>query len=330
MPGPAWAGDPHQPADGDSSGKLLRRGCASGEPHYGARVQVQSFRVFCDLAETESFTKAAQINGITQSAVSQQVSSLERQLKTLLIERSKKKFRLTHEGLLLYESGKEIVQVYDTMISRLQEARDVVTGSIRVATIYSIGLHNLPPYMKKFLRAYPSVSVHIEYQRANQVYDDVQGNVVDLGLVAYPNRDPRLEVIPLREETMVLICHPQHPLTKFKSVHLSQLNGQKFIGFENDIPTRKAIDRIFREAGIEVKVVMEFDNIETVKRAVEIEAGLAIVPQETVSQEIAKHTLVSIPFAEPLPTRPLAVIHRRSKVLSPALKRFIEILKEPA
>lgn len=313
----------------DSSGKLLHRVCASEEPHYSARVQVQSFRVFCDLAETESFTKAAQINGITQSAVSQQVSSLERQLKTLLIERSKKKFRLTHEGLLLYESGKEIVQTYDTLISRLQEARDVVTGSIRVATIYSIGLHNLPPYMKKFLRAYPSVSVHIEYQRANQVYDDVLGNVVDLGLVAYPNRDPRLEVIPLREETLVLICHPQHPLTKSKSIQLSQLNGQKFIGFESDIPTRKAIDRIFREAGVEVKVVMEFDNIETVKRAVEIEAGLAIVPQGTVAQEIAKHTLVSIPFAEPFPSRPLAVIHRRSKVLSPALKRFIEILKEP-
>ena len=292
-------------------------------------MQVQSFRVFCDLAETESFTKAAQINGVTQSAVSQQVSSLERQLKILLIERSKKKFRLTHEGQLLYESGKQIVQTFDTLLSRLQEARDVVSGSIRVATIYSIGLHNLPPYVKKFLRAYPTVQVHIEYQRANQVYDDVLGNVVDLGLVAYPNKDSRLEMVPLREETMVLICPPQHPLTKQKTLSLSQLHGQKFIGFEHDIPTRKAIDRILREAGVEVKVVMEFDNIETVKRAVEIEAGIAIVPQGTVVQEVSKHTLVSIPFTEPLPGRPLAVIHRRSKVLSPALKRFIEILKEP-
>lgn len=292
-------------------------------------MQIQSFRVFCDLAETESFTKAAQINGITQSAVSQQVSSLERQLKTLLIERSKKKFRLTQEGQLLYESGKQIVQTFDTLLSRLQEARDVVSGSIRVATIYSIGLHNLPPYVKRFLKTYPTVQVHIEYQRANQVYEDVLGNVVDLGLVAYPNKDSRLEILPLREETMVLICPPLHPLTKSKTISLSQLQGQKFIGFEHDIPTRKAIDRLLREAGVEVKMVMEFDNIETVKRAVEIEAGIAIVPQGTVVQEVAKHTLVSIPFADALPGRPLAVIHRRSKVLSPALKRFIELLKEP-
>ncbi len=128
---------------------------------------------------------------------------------------------------------------------------------------------------------------------------------------------------------MVLICPPLHPLTKSKAISLSQLQGQKFIGFEHDIPTRKAIDRLLREAGVEVKMVMEFDNIETVKRAVEIEAGIAIVPQGTVSQEVAKHTLVSIPFADALPGRPLAVIHRRSKVLSPALKRFIELLKEP-
>jgi len=296
---------------------------------YDSAVQVQSLRVFCDLAETESFTKAAQINGVTQSAVSQQVSSLERQLKILLIERSKKKFRLTHEGQLLYESAKQIVQTFDTMVNRLQEARDIVSGSMRVATIYSIGLHNLPPYVKKFLRTYPTVTVHIEYRRANQVYEDVLGNVVDLGLVAYPNKDARLEVVPLHEETMVLICPPQHPFTKLKSLSIGHLQGQKFIGFEHDIPTRKAIDRILREAGVEVKVVMEFDNIETVKRAVEIEAGIAIVPLGTVAQEVSKQTLVSIPFVDPLPGRPLAVIHRRSKVLSPALKRFIEILKEP-
>lgn len=295
---------------------------------YCRAVQIQSFRVFCDLAETESFTKAAQINGVTQSAVSQQVSSLERQLKCLLIERSKKRFRLTHEGRLLYEGGKQIIQTYDGLLNKLQEAHDVVAGSIRVATIYSIGLHNLPPYVKRFLKSFPTVTVHIEYQRANQVYEDVLGNVVDLGLVAYPNKDPRLEIVPFREESMALICHPGHPFAKLKSLQLSQLQGQRFIGFEHDIPTRRAMDRILREQDIEVKMVMEFDNIETVKRAVEIEAGVAVVPVGTVTQEVAKQTLVAVPFAKPLPDRPLAVIYRRSKVLSPAMKRFIELLKE--
>src|SRR5258708_2220392 len=147
-------------------------------------MQIESLKVFCDLAETESFTKAAQINQVTQSAVSQQISSLERLFKSLLIERSKKKFRLTREGQVLYEYSKQIIQTYDLLHSNLQEIKNIISGTIRVATIYSIGLHELPPYMKKFLKSYPTVNVHVEYRRSNQVYEDVLGNVVDMGLVS--------------------------------------------------------------------------------------------------------------------------------------------------
>jgi DNA-binding transcriptional LysR family regulator len=289
-------------------------------------VQIQSFKVFCDLAETESFTKAAQINGITQSAVSQQITSLERQLKALLIERSKKKFRLTREGELLYEHGKQIILSYEGLIHRLQESRNVISGTIRVATIYSIGLHDLQPYVKRFLKKHPTVKVHIEYHRANQVYDDVLGNVVDLGLVAYPIRDPKLELVSLREEKLVLICHPGHPFAKTKGLRLQQLEGQKFIGFEPDIPTRKAIDRELRERSISVRHVMEFDNIETVKRAVEIDHGIAIVPQATVIQEVKQGTLAMLPFKGKAFTRPLAILHRKGRVLTPAMKKFIDVL----
>src|SRR5206468_86577 len=179
-------------------------------------MQIESLKVFCDLAETESFTKAAQINEVTQSAVSQQISSLERQFKSMLIERSKKKFRLTREGQVLYEYSKQIIHLYESLHSKLQELKDVISGTIRVATIYSVGLHDLPPYLKKFLKAYPTVNVHVEYRRSNQVYEDVLGNVVDLGLVAVPMKDPNLEVIPLRTDMLVLICHPQHPFAKSK------------------------------------------------------------------------------------------------------------------
>src|SRR2546421_6244218 len=195
-------------------------------------MQIDSLKVFCDLAETESFTKAAQINQITQSAVSQQISSLERTFKSLLIERSKKKFRLTREGEILYDYSKQVIQIYDSLHHRLQEVKDIISGTIRVSTIYSIGLHDLPPYLKKFLKAFPTVNVHVEYRRSNQVYEDVLGNVVDLGLVAYPTKDNKLELVPLRKDTLVLICHPQHPLARSKTVKLSQLAGQKFIGFE--------------------------------------------------------------------------------------------------
>ena len=290
-------------------------------------MQIESLKVFCDLMETESFTRAAHINHITQSAVSQQISSLERQFNSLLIERSKKKFRLTREGQVLYEFSKQIIQTYDGLHSRLQEIKDIISGTIRVSTIYSIGLHDLPPYLKKFLKSFPTVNVHIEYRRANQVYDDVLGNVVDLGLVAYPNKDPKLETIHLRKDPLVVICHPQHPLARLKTVKLSQLDGQKFICFEPDIPTRKAIDRIFKDHAVEVDNVMEFDNIETVKRAVEIEAGISIVPQGTVIQEVSKQTLAEVKIEGVELYRPLAAIYKKNKVLSPAMKQFLAALK---
>jgi DNA-binding transcriptional LysR family regulator len=290
-------------------------------------MQIESLKVFCDLAETESFTKAAQINGVTQSAVSQQISSLERQFKSLLIERSKKKFRLTREGQVLYEYSKQIIQSYDSLHNRLQEIKDIISGTIRLATIYSIGLHDLPPYLKKFLKLFPTVNVHVEYRRANQVYEDVLSNVVDLGLVAYPTKDPKLELIPLRKDVLVLICHPQHPLAKNKSIKLSQLSGEKFISFEPDIPTRKAIDKILKDHAVTVQTVMEFDNIETVKRAVEIEAGISIVPQATVLQEVAKQTLVEVRIEGVELFRPLAALYKKNKVLSPAMKQFLHILK---
>jgi DNA-binding transcriptional LysR family regulator len=291
-------------------------------------MQIESLKVFCDLTETESFTKAAQINSVTQSAVSQQISSLERQFKSLLIERSKKKFRLTREGQVLYDFSKQIIQTYDALHSKLQEIKDIISGTIRVATIYSIGLHDLPPYIKKFMKDYPTVNIHVEYRRANQVYEDVLGNVVDLGLVAYPQRDLKLEVISLRKDPLVLICHPQHSFAKLKATKLKSITGQKFIGFEPDIPTRKALDKILRENGVEVHTVMEFDNIETVKRAVEIDAGISIVPLSTISQEINKQTLAAVPFDDGDYYRPLAAIYKKNKVLSPAMKQFLSILKD--
>ncbi|NBR83932.1 MAG: LysR family transcriptional regulator [Verrucomicrobia bacterium] len=291
-------------------------------------MQMSALKVFCDLSETESFTKAAQINGVTQSAVSQQISALERQFKSMLIERSKKKFRLTREGEILYEYSKRICHTYDELQNKLAEERDIVSGSIRVATIYSIGLHDLPPYMKKFLKAYPTVKIHVEYRRANQVYEDVLGNAVDLGLVAYPNKDPRLEIVPLRKDRMVMVCHPQHPFAKLKVLPLKALAGQKFIGFEPDIPTRKAIDRILKDHSITVQTVMEFDNVETVKRAVEIDAGVSILPHTTIAQEAAQGSLVQVPFEGEEFHRPLAALYKKNKVLSPAMKQFLALVKE--
>jgi DNA-binding transcriptional LysR family regulator len=291
-------------------------------------MQFESLKVFCDLAETESFTQTAQVNGVSQSAVSQTIGALEKHFRSLLIERSKKNFRLTTEGEILYNYSKQILQVYDAIRSRMQEIRHVISGEIRVATVYSIGLHDLPPYIKRFMQEYPEVNVHVEYRRANQVYDDVLGNTVDVGLVAYPAHDTRWETVPLRKERLVLACHPQHPFAKLRNVKLKALDGQKLISFEPDMPTRMALDKILRGQRVKVEHVMEFDNIETVKRALELNCGVAIVPEPTVKQEVAQHTLAAVPLDGEY-FRTLGAVYRSNKVLSLALKQFLALLKEP-
>ena len=289
-------------------------------------MQIENFKIFADLVETKSFSKSAKLNGITQSAVSQQARAMERHFKTLLIDRSQKQFQLTREGQRVYESAKEILHTYDKLLSELQEMKKVISGTIRISTIYSIGLHELPAYIKKFLHDYPSVNVRVEYRRSNLVYEDILHNAVDFGLVAFPIKQRQIEVLPFRDDHLVLIAHPGHPLAKSGEIDLKQLAGQKFIGFDPDIPTRKAVDQIFRDNMLEIEPVMEFDNIETVKRAVEIDHGIAIVPQATVLQEVKQGTLAAVHFKGKDFTRPLAILHRKGRVLTPAMKKFIETL----
>lgn len=289
-------------------------------------MQIENFKIFADLVETKSFSKAAKINGITQSAVSQQARAMERHFKNLLIDRSQKQFQLTREGQRVYESAKDVLHAYDKLISELQEMKKVISGTIRISTIYSIGLHELPPYIKRFLHDFPSVNVRVEYRRSNLVYEDILHNSVDFGLVAFPLKQRQIEAIPFRNDRLVLIAHPKHPLAKTPEVEIADLAGHKFIGFDPDIPTRKAVDQIFRDNKLDIEPVMEFDNIETVKRAVEIDHGIAIVPQATVQQEVQQGTLVQLSLKGCEFTRPLAILHRKGRVLTPAMKKFIDTL----
>lgn len=289
-------------------------------------MHVENFKIFSDLVETESFSRAAKLNAITQSAVSQQLRAMEKFFSILIIDRSQKQFRLTREGQKLYESAREILYLYDKLNSELQEMKKVISGTIHISTVYSIGLHELPPYVKAFLSKYPDVNIRVEYRRANNVYEDILTNSIELGLVAYPQKHKQLEFLPFHDDVLILVVSPEHQLADRKEVTLEEISDQKFIGFEPDIPTRKATDKIFREANIEMEPVMEFDNVETVKRAVEINAGIAILPQTTVTREEAQGLLNVINFKDKVYKRPLALILRKGRVLTPAMKKLISLL----
>jgi DNA-binding transcriptional LysR family regulator len=289
-------------------------------------MHIETLKVFCDIIESGSVSYAASQNFVTQSAVSQQVRSLEEKYECRLLERARAGVKPTPAGQILYNSSKEIVRRFAELENRLREISSVVAGSIRVGTVYSVGLHELPPYLKEFLLNYPQVNVHLEYLRSNKIYDDLTEGKIDLGVVAYPSKRSQMVAVAFRHDELVLVVPPDDPLAKRGKVSVGDLAGQKFVGYERDIATRKASDRILRDHGVRPLYTMEFDNIETIKRAVEIGQGIAIVPRSTVEHETARGSLRLVEFVEGAFTRPLAMIYKRGRELSPAVRKFIEVL----
>ena len=291
-------------------------------------MQIETLKVFCDLVDTASFSQAATLNSITQSAVSQQIRALEQRYHVSLIERGKKNFAVTQEGKAFLEASREILHTFESLGDRIKELQNVVAGELRVSTVYNIGLHELPPFLKKFKTAYPDVKVIVDYRRSAQVYTDVLEGDADLGLVAFPAKKTGLVIEDFRRDKLVFVCHPAHRLAGRSGITLRDLEGEKFIAFEQGLPIRKVIDRLLREQNVRVEQTMEFDNVETVKRAVEIEGGVSVVPQTSVESEVRAGTLVAIEVEGFGLWRPLAVIYRRHRPISPAQKQFVELLKE--
>jgi len=293
-------------------------------------MHIESLKVFCDLIDTRSFSKAASKNFISQSAVSQQVRAFEDRFGRQLVERSRGGGLVpTSAGMTFYQGCREIIERYNSLTEELKGLSDAVIGQVRVATIYTVGLHELSPVVKRFIKTYPQANIHIEYSRGNKVYEDVINHTIDIGIVAYPSPRPQIEVIPFRSDRLVFVCSPDHELAGRKRIDAGSLTGQRFVGFERDMASRKAVDKILRDNKATVHYVMEFDNIETIKRSVEADLGVTIIPQATVENEIRAGTLRAVSFTENY-TRPIGIIHRKGKIFSAAARKFIEMLEESA
>ncbi len=216
-------------------------------------MHIETLKVFCDVVETGSFSVAASQNFITQSAVSQQLRALETKYHCKLLERSRGGAKPTPQGTILYKASREIIDKYRDVESELQHSCDVVGGHLRVAIVYSVGLHELPAYLKEYLRSYPDVNVHVEYSRPNKIYENVIAQQIDLGIVAYPQKHPQIVTIAIREDHLVLACPPDHHLADTKKVSVSQLKGEPFVAYEKDIATRKATDQMLRNHHVTVE-----------------------------------------------------------------------------
>jgi DNA-binding transcriptional LysR family regulator len=290
-------------------------------------MNLKSLKIFCDIVSRRSFSRAAEDNGISQSGASQVVSQLENRLGVQLIERSKRPLSPTREGQVFLDGCRKIIARYDALEDEVRSLHEQVAGRVRVAAIYSVGLHHMSRYLQEFMSQHPKANVRLEYLHPERVLEAVESGEADIGVVSYPRSTRTIHAEPWREEPMVLACAPGHAFASRETIQLAALDGQAMVSFDPDLVIRHEIDRVFAARGVEPNVVMEFDNIETIKRAIEIDAGVALLPEPTVLREVAAGTLASVRIDDEELVRPLGIIHARGKPLAPTVRRFIELLR---
>lgn len=288
-------------------------------------------KLFREISQTKSISRAASHCGISQSAATQQLQEVERRLGLGLVDRSTRPLALTGAGKLYAEFCRDILRREQQFHGALQKLKGDAEGAVRVASIYSIGLSEMSRLRERFELRHPHAQLHVDYLRPDKIYEAVLADEADLGLVSYPAARRELAVIPWRQEEMAVAVAPSHPLAAKALLYPVDLNGQEFIGFDEDLEIRRELDRFFREQGVEARMFMQFDNIQTIKEAVALGSGISILPARTMQTEIDQGRLVSIPLHAPGLLRPVGIVHRKRKKFNLATQAFLNlVLERPA
>jgi DNA-binding transcriptional LysR family regulator len=290
-------------------------------------MHLKTLKVFCDVVGQRSFSQAADANGMTQSGASHMIHQLEDHLGVRLLDRSKRPFILTQEGQTYYDGCRQIVKRYDALEESVRTLHDEVAGRVAIASIYSVGLSHMSEFVQQFMGQYPKADVRLQYQHPDKVYDLVQNDLVDFGLVSYPRASRTIKSLTWRDEPMVFVCSPAHRLADRQQIAIADLAGEAFVSFDCGLQIRHEIDKTLASRQVQVDVVMEFDNIETLKRAVEIDAGVTLLPLPTVARELAVGSLVTARLSDVELVRPLGIIHRRGAELGITTQRFKQMLR---
>jgi DNA-binding transcriptional LysR family regulator len=290
-------------------------------------MNMGALKIFCDVVRHHSFSRGAQENRVTQSSASQTIQQLEARLGVVLVDRSRRPWKLTAEGRVFFEGCVEILERYGRLEQEIQRRQAEFHAQVRVAAIYSVGLGPMKEFVRRFTEQHPEARVQVEYLHPDRVYDRVLEDAADLGIVSFPSARRELAVIPWRDEEMLLVCPPTHRLARMRAVPLAELRGEPFVAFDRGLVIRRQVDRFLKRRGVEASVAVEFDNVEAIKRAVEVGTGISILPRPTLDQELSMGTLKAAPFAGARLTRPLGLVHRKGKRFSPGVEQFIQLLR---
>src|ERR1700691_4349752 len=290
-------------------------------------MEFERLKLFIDIAQSKSVSRGASENEISQSAASQHLQDLERQVGMRLLDRSSRPLAVTEAGKLYLEMCRDMLRSRDEFQLALEKLKSEVEGTVRVASIYSVGLSEMSQLEEEFSRRYPQAHLEIEYLRPEKVYEAVVTDRADLGLMSYPESNKEVTVLPWREEEMVVAASPYHPLAGNSEVRPEELEGLDFVGFDEDLPIRKDIDRFLREHHVHVNVTLHFDNIQMIKEAVAHGSGVSIMPARVMEEEVGQGRLVPIRIAGFELYRPVGIVHRRKKRFHRAGQALLELLQ---
>ncbi len=292
-------------------------------------MHFRNVELFCEVAAQRSFSKAAEAQNLSQSYVSQVVHHLEDELGLQLIDRSKRPLELTPPGTLYFDGCKKVLDDFRRIEESVRGMANQVVGPVRIAAIYSVGLLQMDAYLKRFQDEFPKVEIHIDYLHPSSVDERIRNDQADLGVVSFAREGGEIGMIPWQDQEMGLVVASSHPLAQCESIPVNEICHADFVALHADLKIRKEIDRWLKKAKVPVNIVYEFDNVENVKRAVEVNHGVSLLPIPTVARETEMGTLAVVRLEEVEWKRPLGIIFKRQRSLSMAASKFVELLQRP-
>lgn len=289
-------------------------------------MHLRNLRVFCDVVRRNSFSRAAVDHEMTQSGVSQAVQQLEEYLQVKLIDRSKRPFLLTAEGKAFYTGCVQTLNQFDGLTEEVRSLGTQLGGRVTIAAIYSIGLGYLPLLQRIVGARLPQAQVRYQFGHPDEVYRLVEQGLVDFGLISYPESSKSVCVADWRDERMLVVAPSGHALSNRSNVQPCDLADESLVAFAPNLKIRMEIDRYLRHLGVSMQVVAEFDNIDSIKHALEVNSALAFLPEPTVREELESGGLVALDCPWLKLRRPLGLIQRKGASPGPTARSVIELI----
>ncbi|MEE2710366.1 MAG: LysR family transcriptional regulator [Gemmatimonadota bacterium] len=284
---------------------------------------------FHAVARHGSFSKAAVSLFRSQSAVSIQVAKLEEALGRRLFDRTTKYFALTEAGEVLQRYVSEIEELMQQAEQELADLDHMEQGRLVLCTSDTTGCYRLPAMLRQYSERYPGIDIVVRNATSPRTIQAVYEHEVDLGIVTLASLKTGLETVPLFPRHDVLICHPQHALANRKKVRLKDLEDCPMILPDQNCSSRRIIDELCERAEVGLTITMELSSIEVIKRFVRIDAGLSIVPEISILEEVASGALATVEIGEfqEIPEHEVGVIYREGRYLTRAARSFLEELQ---